>query len=184
MHTTITTERPQEAAEPRKPWHRRPIALLAAGAALLTAAGLGLGLALGLHGGASNIRPTGMRAGLPVSVSGAAGIVQGDGYTITQRLSPADIKAMLAADKDPGDQMFITMVNPNVEAVAGTKGSQEEAAVRLSASGKALITSLMPLIQAGPKGMTVRVVGDYLVVTGSASDFAASGGAFGSLGGK
>lgn len=171
MNTTITTEQPQ-AAEPR-PWRRRPLVWLAA-AAFLTAIGLGLGLALGLHGG-----PAGAAGVVQGGPAGAAGVVQGDGYRITMTLTADQTRAKLAADHSQDGQVAASMIDG--DAAAGIKGSHEEAAVRLSATGKALITALLPQLQ--NSGYTTRVVGEYLVVAGPASTFAENGGPFGSLGG-
>jgi len=109
------------------------------------------------------------------SATGAAGIVQRDGYTVTKTLTPEQVQASAAAgnDKDSGP-MAAAMVGG--DAAMGVKGSQAEAAVKLTDTGKKMATAFMPMIKAGVPGDTVRIEGDYLVIAGPASTFTGSGG--------
>jgi hypothetical protein len=160
MNDTIDISIGDTGVQP-KPWWKRNSALIAGGATVLAATGLALGLGLGLSNGSS----------------GAAGIVRGDGYTITQILSASEIHDKLANDKTPEDQVMKTMIDG--DAAVGVKGDTEEAAVKLTATGKQFFGTLMPIIEAANSENAFKMVGDYIVISGSKASFDSNGGAFG-----
>jgi len=134
------------------------------GVGLAVGVGLALGLWLGVFSGSG--------------ASGAAGIVSGDGYTITRTLTPDQTRAILAEDKSQDGQMAASMISG--DAAAGIKGTQAEAAAHLSPSGKTMISGLLPLLALAEKDMRIRIVGDYLVISGPVSRLATN--PFGNLG--
>jgi flagellar basal body-associated protein FliL len=134
----------------------------------ITAIAVAVAVTLGLVFGFSASR-------FPVT---ARSIVSGDGYTVIKTLSPSETQAMLAQDKSESGQTAASMISG--DAAAGVKGNQAEAAVRLTASGKAIMPALMAVAAASDPNIKMRISGDYLVVSGSASDLA--GNPFGNLG--
>lgn len=120
------------------------------GVALAVGVGLALGLWLGVFSGSG--------------ASSAAGIVSGDGFTVTRTLTPADTQRILAQDKSQDGQMAASMING--DAAAGIKGTQAEAAAHLSPAGKTMISGLLPLLASAEKDLRIRIVGDYLVISG------------------
>src|SRR5215469_2424206 len=99
------------------------------GVGLAVGVGLALGLWLGVFSGSG--------------ASGAAGIVSGDGYTITRTLTPDQTRAILAEDKSQDGQMAASMISG--DAAAGIKGTQAEAAVGISDTGKTLLPPLLAI---------------------------------------
>jgi hypothetical protein len=97
------------------------------------------------------------------SPGGAAGIVQGDGYTVVQGEAAAQMKKSMGPDAKAyfGDDIAI-----------GAKGTKVEAAVELNASGKTMIPLVLPMLSAAGQGISGHIEGDYLVISGPASSFA------------
>jgi hypothetical protein len=141
----------QPAAQQRRPWYRWWYTYAAVGIILLAGLGLGLFFALGSSG------------------TSAASILEHDGYSVTQTLSTSQVQAALASDKSQDAQMARAFISG--DAAVGAKGNSEEVALKLSSSGKQLITTLMPLIQESTtNGVSARVDGDYIVVSGPKSE--------------
>lgn len=158
------------SAEHGQDHSRRQIDLrlvLIGAAAIAVAIALGIGLALGL--GASRS---------PVS---ARSIVSGDGYKVTQTLTPAQVHASMAADTSQDGQTAASMIEGDAAAGVKPDGSKE-AAVGLTENGRDLVNAFMPLIKSS--GFQVRVDDGYLVVSGSAKQWAENGdNPFANLGG-
>lgn len=138
---------------PRRPWWRRWYALAAAGAVL--AAGLAVALLLTVF------------ASSPTT---AKGILAADGYANAATMTHQQFMTMNSSSSDA--QMYGGLIGNDI--AFGTKGKTLEIAVQLSASGKGLITALLPAMQT--PGVTTRMDGDYLVMSGPASSFNGLGG--------
>jgi hypothetical protein len=148
--TDITQPDPLAPVATPRPWYRRSLTWAITAAVVILGAG-GIALGLTLTQGSGN---------------GAAGVVTGDGYTVTQTVTADQLRAHIGSD-------YAMIVGG--DGAAGVKGTQEEAVMPLSAAGKALIQAIPGSLQqigAGAgSGITATMRGDYLILTGDASAF-------------
>jgi hypothetical protein len=144
-------------AEPApRPWFRQPRTWIIAGAvAALSVVALVAGL-------------------IALSPSGPSAVLSGDGFKVVMTMDHSQLKAI--AGKDQDSQMGLSMID---SIAYGTRGSQAEAVVQLTSSGKSMLANpLMAGVIAGAvgqDGVTAHVDGGDLIVSGPASALGSSG---------
>jgi len=139
-----------------KPWWKRPVTWVAAGALIL--------------GGAAAMFVLG-RPG-PVT---ASSIVQHDGYKVIMTLDHNELSAL--ADNSTDGKMAVAMFDNG--AVGTNSAGNEEMVLQETSSGHSLFGN--PLFQQSfadgvGKGLQVREQGNFLIVFGAAGDFTSGAG--------
>lgn len=111
--------------------------------------------------------------GTSAPVSGPAGVLQSDGYSVVMDLDHSHLVSMMGLPSDSKSDVQLAGSMFDTGAV-GTHGSREEVVLKLTAGGKTFfsIPSVMKSFEQGVgHGAKAHEAGNYIVLDGSASSF-------------